>query len=141
MTLSKLIRFDSFLRKITFLGFIFISVSCFSQNKVDNGELKFKFICDHSQTTIIADQSVMVYIMSLDCELLVKQISYCSRKKVSIPVGTYSVIIESPKYCTHIIDNYTVSNEQQIIEINLLKETDPECVNEQSFEPHPTRFN
>ena len=141
MNLSRIVRFDSFLRKITFLGFILISISCFSQNKDDTGELKFKFICDHSQTTIIADQSIMVYIMSLDRELLVKQISYCSRKQISLPVGTYSVIIESPKYCTHIIDNYIVSSEQQKMEINLLKETDPECVNEQNFEPHPTRFN
>jgi hypothetical protein len=103
--------------------------------------VKFKFICDHSQTTIIADQSIMVYFMSLDGELLVKQTTYCSRKQLKLPKGTYSVIIESSKYCTHTIDNYVVANQEQIIEVNLLKESDPGCKNEQNFEPHPTRFN
>jgi hypothetical protein len=55
--------------------------------------------------------------------------------------GKYSIVIESSKYCTHILDNYDLTDDQQVIEVNLLKESDPECKNEQNFEPHPTRFN
>jgi len=136
---SKLL--DSILKKISFLGILLLSISCFGQKDDTSSTLQLKFICDHSQTTIIADQSIIIYIMSLDHKLLVKEISYCSRKELKLPKGTYSVIIESSKYCTHIIDNYVVAEKEQKIELNLLKESDPECKNEQNFEPHPTRFN
>lgn len=135
------IRFEALRKKLLFLSILFLSFSGLSQETNDKSKLNFKFICDHSKTTIIADQSIMVYIMSLDRELLVKEFSYCSRKQVKIPKGTYSVIIESSKYCTHVIDNYVVTDEEQKIEVDLLKESDPECKNEQNFEPHPTRFN
>lgn len=141
MNLMRLNHFDSFLKKIFFLCVLLFSILGYTQENNDTSVLKFKFICDHSQTTIIADQSIMVYIMSLDRELLVKEMSYCSRKELKLQKGTYSVIIESSKYCTHIIENYVVSGEAQKIEVNLVKESDPECKNEQNFEPHPTRFN
>lgn len=137
----RLNHFDSFLKKTFFLCVLLFSILGYTQENNDTSVLKFKFICDHSQTTIIADQSIMVYVMSLDRELLVKEMSYCSRKELKLQKGTYSVIIESSKYCTHIIDNYVVSDVKQKIEVNLLKESDPECKNEQNFEPHPTRFN
>lgn len=141
MNLMRLNHFDSFLKKTFFLCVLLFSILGYTQENNDTSVLKFKFICDHSQTTIIADQSIMVYVMSLDRELLVKEMSYCSRKELKLQKGTYSVIIESSKYCTHIIDNYVVSDVKQKIEVNLLKESDPECKNEQNFEPHPTRFN
>lgn len=141
MKVLNLNHFNSALRRISFVCIILLSISSFGQKENTNSTLQFKFICDHSQTTIIADQSIMVYIMSLDRELLVKELSYCSRKQVNLPKGTYSVIIESSKYCTHVIDNYVVAEESQKIELNLLKESDPDCKNEQNFEPHPTRFN
>ncbi|MEX1190590.1 MAG: hypothetical protein WED10_00370 [Brumimicrobium sp.] len=103
--------------------------------------LHFNFICDHSQTTIIADQSIIIYIMSLDKEKIIKSTSYCSRKEVKIPSGTYSIIVESSKYCTHEIEEFELSEDKQELEINLLKESDPDCKNEQNFEPHPTRFD
>lgn len=134
-------RVSSFLKKIIFLGLYLFSFLGFSQESNETTVLKFKFICDHSQTTIIADQSIMVYVMSLDHEQLVKEITYCSRKELKLPKGTYSIIIESSKYCTHVIDSYVVSEKEQKIELNLLKESDPDCKNEQNFEPHPTRFN
>lgn len=135
------IHFDTFRKKLLLLSLLILSLSSLSQETNDKNKLNFKFICDHSQTTIIADQSIMVYIMSIDRELLVKEFSYCSKKYVTIPKGTYSVIIESSKYCTHVIDNYVVADREQKIEVNLLKESDPDCKNEQNFEPHPTRFN
>lgn len=134
-------RSNSILGKIIFLSIFVLYFTGFSQGNIENSVLKFKFICDHSQTTIVADQSIMVYIMSTDRELLVEEINYCSRKDLHIPKGTYSVIVESSKYCTHIIHNYVVSEEEQSIELNLLKESDPDCKNEQNFIPHPIRFN
>lgn len=134
-------RFDFIIRRITFLSIFLFNFSGYSQENEESSVLKFKFICDHSQTTIVADQSIMIYIMSIDRELLVEEINYCSRKDLHLSKGTYSVIIESSKYCTHIINNYVVEEDKQKIELNLLKESDPECVNEQNFEPHPTRFN
>lgn len=139
MRLIKSILDVSFLKKFVLLGILFISTIVYSQE--ESSVLKFNFICDHSQTTIVADQSIMIYIMSIDQELLVRSLTYCSRKELKLPKGTYSVVIESSKYCTHTIDKYVVADTEQKIEVDLLKEADPECKNEQNFEPHPTRFN
>ncbi len=126
---------------VKYILLLLLNYTCFFGYAQKESSLQFKFICDHSQTTIIADQSIMIYIMSVDQELLVQGVTYCSRKEVTLPKGTYSIVIESSKYCTHIIENYLVAEEEQKIEVNLLKESDPECKNEQNFEPHPTRFN
>lgn len=140
MNSNKSILVFSNLKKFLFVSFLFFSTVLKGQEE-NRGILKFNFICDDSKTTIVADQSIMIYIMSVDQELLVKGLSYCSRKELKLPKGTYSVIIESSKYCTHIIDEYVVAQTEQKIEVNLLKESDPKCKNEQNFEPHPTRFN
>ena len=130
MQLIKSIRANSFLKTFMLLNVLVLSSLVYSQeDKTSN--LKFNFICDHSQTTIVADQSIMIYIMSVDQELLVKGLTYCSRKELKLPKGTYSVIIESSKYCTHIIDKYVVADAEQKIEVDLLKESDPACKNEQ----------
>ena len=140
MSSNKSILVFSNLKKLLFVSLFFFS-NILSGQEENTGVLKFNFICDHSQTTIVADQSIMIYIMSVDQELLVQGLSYCSRKELTLPKGTYSVIIESKKYCTHIIDEYVLNQGEQKIEVDLLKESDPDCLNEQNFEPHPTRFN
>jgi hypothetical protein len=140
MNLIKSILVVSFQKKFILLNFLFLSIFVYSQEE-KTSTLKFNFICDHSQTTIVADQSIMIYVMSTDKEMLVKGLTYCSRKELKLPKGTYSVIIESSKYCTHVIDKYVVADAEQKIEVDLLEESDPECKNEQNFEPHPTRFN
>jgi len=140
MNLIKSILVVSFLKKFILLSILFLSTFVYSQEE-NSSVLKFNFICDHSQTTIVADQSIMIYIMSIDKELLVEGLTYCSRKELKLPKGTYSIIIESSKYCTHVINEYVITDAEQKIEVDLLKESDPECKNEQNFEPHPTRFN
>jgi hypothetical protein len=127
---------------VKYILLLLLNYTCFFGYAQKESSLQFKFICDHSQTTIIADQSIMIYIMSVDQELLVQGVTYSSRKEVTLPKGTYSIVIESSKYCTHVIESYMFGEEEeQNIEVNLLKESDPECKNEQNFEPHPTRFN
>lgn len=138
---NMVLRIDIKYMMVKYCLFFLLILQGFVVYSQSESVLKFKFICDHSQTTIIADQSIMIYIMSLDKEQLVKSTAYCSRKEVEIPKGVYSLIVESPKYCTYEIKEFKLEEENELLEINLLKESDPDCEKEQNFEPHPTRFD
>lgn len=102
--------------------------------------VRFEFICDHSQTTIVADQGIMIYFMSNDLSKLYKATTYCNQKKVDIKYGSYKVVIESSKYCTYLIHDFKVQEKELVLSADLLKEEDPDCTHEQNFVPHPARF-
>lgn len=123
----------------------FLLLSMVYVTRAQSGEeklatVRFEFICDHAQTTIVADQGIMIYFMSDDFSQLYKATTYCNQKKVDIHYGSYTVIIESSKYCTNVIDDFNVQKGELKLSADLLKEDDPDCSDEQNFVPHPSKF-
>ncbi len=130
--------------KATILSLLLLTFTYYGNTQ--NAEMKevatvrFEFICDHSQTTIVADQGIMIYFMSADFSKLYKATTYCNQKKVDINYGSYTVVIESSKYCTYLIHDFKVQEKELLLSADLLKEDDPDCTHEQNFVPHPARF-
>ncbi len=125
------------------MSFLLLSLACVNHAQSGEGKLatvRFEFICDHSQTTIVADQGIMIYFMSADFSKLYKATTYCNQKKVDINYGSYTVVIESSKYCTYLIHDFKVQGKELLLSADLLKESDPDCTHEQNFVPHPARF-
>jgi hypothetical protein len=104
-----------------------------------DGGVQFKFRCDSLNTLILAEATISIYILDAKKEVLISSDSYCTSKYFPLPAGVYAVVIESPKFCTEEIHELIIQPERlSFIELNLKREQDPDCTNEQHYQPPKT---
>lgn len=121
--------------------FLVLFLKPVSAQEENTCSLELEFFCDHSQTTIIADGGIIVYVLSPDDQMLVSSTTYALGKQLKVAKGVYHIVIESAKYCTYQFTNFPATDDARILKVDLIRESDPDCTDEQNFEPHPTKFN
>lgn len=116
---------------------VFMAFFSFTSNgQQKEGGIKFHLACDSLKTMIVTEASIMVYIIDDQTQEMHFAERYCRSTFFHLPPGNYSIIIESPKFCTEEIKKVAIQSEKlTFIELNLKRERDPDCLNERNYTP------